>query len=468
MPHPLPRRGMSRVGLRLIASLIASLSAIDAGAAEVGRVEGFGPVSRGMAGAGVAYPVGAAAMLLNPAELLSIESERELSAQITQINAKVTVHNRDTGEELRNSGLPNNRGPYYLPEIAFAMRRGDWAFGTGVFGAGGFGIEFEDDSFLSRTTTNAVETGLESNTRAQLLRIPLALAWRPQARWRLGASLDVVNGSNNLASLLDAQQLGLLIQQGRVSGTLVPALAGFPDLSGAHIEFVRDNALASKLDAWGVAGRVGLSFQATPQTVFAMAYEFETALRDLKGKGRLSAIDGSNNQLVIAGSGAMPEFQYPQAGVIGVSHRFASTFAMTADLRRTFWRQTIGDTRLDFVSNDGGTLSVELPTGFNNLTTVAIGAEWKLRSQLTLRAGAAHALQDAVPGSRLSGAFPTLTRTHVTAGVSWRQAAQQFDFTLSHGFTDVVRNSGGNTNSIPAIESRNRQWNPALAYSLHF
>lgn len=459
-------------GARLTKVVVAAgvaLISTSASAIELARVEGFGPVSRGFAGAGVAHAVGAGSMMLNPAELLRLDSEHEALVQLTQVHARIDIDNRATGETVRNAGLGNNRGPYHLPELAYAWRTGDWAFGTGVFAAGGFGIEYGTQSFLSRTTTNNVATGLPVNSRVAQLRIPFAVAFKPDSRWRLGASIDVVNASLNLASLLDAQQVGLLIQSGRASGNLVPVLAAIPDLSGAHFEFVRNNALASELAAWGVAGRIGASFQLSPQTSVAGAYEFKSALRNLKGRGQLTAIDKDNNHIRLEGDGSLPAFQFPQAFVLGVSHRITPQMAVTADLRRTLWGQVLGDTVVDFRSDSGGTLSVSLPTGFNNLTTLAVGAEWQWQSSWTLRAGASHAFQPAVPSDHLSGTFPTFTRNHLSTGLSYRhREAHQFDLGLSYGFTDPVRNPGGNVNSIPAIEGRNRQINPVIGYSYHF
>lgn len=455
--------------LQSAAALAAALSCAAVDAAEVARVEGFGPVSRGMAGGGVAYPLGAASMMLNPAELLSMESEQELMFQFTAINAKIEVENRDTGEYMRNNAVANNRGPYFLPELAWAARRGDWAFGVGVFGAGGFGVEYGTQSFLSRTTTNSVETGLEASTRAQLLRIPLALAWRPASRLRIGASLDVMKSSVNLSSLLDVQQVGMLIQSGRATGTLVPALGSIPNLSGAHFGFVRDNPMDSQLAAWGYAGRIGISFDLTSQTTLAVAYDFESRLGDLKGDGRLTAVDASNNQFVIPGKGRLPEFQFPQVVVLGASRRVTPNFAYTADVRRTFWRQVLEDTVVGFRSADGGTLNVSLPTGFNNLTVLTAGLEWRTQPKIVLRAGASHALQHAVPNENLSGAFPTISRNHVTGGVSYRPTiAHQLDFSFSCGFTDTIRNPGGNVNSLPVLTADNHQFNPAFSYSYRF
>lgn len=460
----------TRAGRSIVACavLLAGFSAA-AGAAEIGRVEGFGPVARGMAGAGVAHAVGAAASLLNPAELTRLQGERELMVQLTDIIAQIEVESPGSGARVSSQHRSNNRGPYVLPELAFAMRRGNWALGTGVFAAGGFGIEFGTRSFLSRTVTGNVDTGLEANTRAQLLRIPLALAWQPHARASIGLSVDVVNGSINLASLLDAQQVGLLVQQGRAQGSLVPVLAGVPDLAGAHLDFVRDNPTRSQLEAWGWSARLGLSLQLTPQTRLGLAYESETHMDDLDGAGRLTAVDTRNQRLVLEGRGRLPDFQFPQGFVVGVAHELHPALTVNADLRRTFWRQAIGETVLRFEADSGGDLRVSLPTGFHNLTTAALGVEWRHSPELTWRAGASHAFQQAVPDARLSAAFPTLTRQHLATGFSYRPSrAHQWDVLLSYGFTDAVRNPGGNVSSLVPITGRNRQINPGIGYSYRF
>ncbi len=188
-----PRPSFSRAGL--CGALLWLAISLPAGAIELARVEGFGPVSRGMASAGVAHPVGAAAMMLNPAELLSLDASKEFLVQVTYINANIDTVNSATGERVTNASLGNNRGPYYLPEVAFAMRRGDWAFGAGLFAAGGFGIEYGTESFLSSTTTGDVATGLPISSRIGQTRIPFTLAWQASPKWRDGASLDVTSAS---------------------------------------------------------------------------------------------------------------------------------------------------------------------------------------------------------------------------------------------------------------------------------
>ncbi len=455
--------------MKLATATFLLASAASAHAVELARVEGFGPVSRGFAGGGLAHPTGAAASLLNPAELLSIDGDRAFQFQFTEIQARIEVIDSASGERVRNQGYGANRGPYDLPEVAFAYKRGNWAFGIGLFAAGGFGIEFGRDSFLSTTTTNNVATGLPISSRIGQLRVPFAVAWRPHPQWRIGASLDYVNASVNLANLLDVQQVGALIQSGRATGSLVPVLAGIPNLSGAHFDFVRNNYLASELATQGIGGRVGVTWQPLPTTAVALSYEFKTLLANFKGRGTLTAIDADNNQIALSGRGQLPRLQFPDAWVLGVSHRLTPEFAVIADLRHMFWSKALGNTVISFDADGGGDLRVSLPTGFRDITTVSVGAEWQFLPAWTLRGGGSFALQQLQDSGTLSAAFSTTTRNHLSSTLIWRLAkSHELGLGMSYGFTPGVRNPGGNVNSVPAIEVRNRQFNPNLSYGYRF
>jgi len=76
-----------------------------------------------------------------------------------------------------------------------------------------------------------------------------------------------------------------------------------------------------------------VSYAASDNTQLALAYEFRTALGDLKGRGGLTAIDTDNNQIVLSGAGRLENLQFPQAWIVGVSHRVWPALAVVADLR---------------------------------------------------------------------------------------------------------------------------------------
>lgn len=457
--------------LLILLSLI--LSSGTGFAVELGRIEGFGPVSRGFAGGGVAHATGSAAIILNPAALLANKPGHELMLQVSEIRAFIDVRNNQTHEIVRTSSLGNNRGPYDLPELAYSYRGDDWAFGTGIFAAAGFGVEYGRDSFLSTTTTGNVATGLETSGRLTAIRIPITLAWQVTDTLRFGAALDIVNLSLNLATLYDAKQIQMLRQQNRASGGLVTIVGALPTLAGVHLNFVNDHPIYGGLSAWGIGGRVGATWQATPETSLGLSYEFETQLTDLRGKGRLTAVDILNNHIVVSGRGRFEDMQLPAAVVIGASHQLSPTFAVITDVRRSFWKDMLGDARFSYKAEgglfNGQELNALLPLGFNNITSLTLAMEWTASDQWTVRSGLSHAVQQLVKDQNLNGTLPTLTQNHfvVNASYSWQN---NYELTLgcSYAWTPAVHNPGNNINSIPPITGRNRQVTPVISYRVTF
>ncbi|MGQ7908983.1 aromatic hydrocarbon degradation protein, partial [Burkholderia sp. BC1] len=64
------KTNQSCVAVRVIVGFSVALFAMgNANATDVFNLEGYGPVSRAMGGTGVAYDIGAAAMMENPATL---------------------------------------------------------------------------------------------------------------------------------------------------------------------------------------------------------------------------------------------------------------------------------------------------------------------------------------------------------------------------------------------------------------
>jgi long-chain fatty acid transport protein len=458
---------------KLLAPLILAGASTSNFAVELGRIEGFGPVSRGFAGGGVAHATGAAAIILNPAELLSNKPGHEFMVQVSEIQAAIDVRNEQTHEIVHTANLGNNRGPYDLPEVAYSYRGDDWAFGAGIFAAAGFGIEYGRDSFLSTTTTGNVATGLESSGRLTALRIPIALAWQARPTLRLGAALDIVNLGLNIATLYDAKQVRMLVQQDRASGGLVTIVGALPTLAGVHLDFVNDHPIAGGLSGWGIGGRVGASWQVSSQTSLALAYEFETQLTDLRGKGRLTAVDILNNHIPVDGLGRFEDMQLPAAFVVGVSHQASTSVAVIADLRRTYWRKMLGDARFSYRAEgglfDGQEMNALLALGFNNITSLTLGAQWSPNDRWTFRSGASHAVQQLVKDNNFSGAFPTLTRNHLVVNASYLwQSQYEFTFGCTYAWTPPVHNPGNNTASIPPIKGRNHQITPVISYRLAF
>ncbi|MBB5547646.1 hypothetical protein GGD70_008007, partial [Paraburkholderia fungorum] len=105
--------------VRGLMGLSVALSTMtNANATDVFNLEGYGPISRAMGGTGVAYNVGTAAMMENPATLGLMEegSYFELGADV--INTDIRAIDKNTGESVLSKNHGNNNGPYFAPELA--------------------------------------------------------------------------------------------------------------------------------------------------------------------------------------------------------------------------------------------------------------------------------------------------------------------------------------------------------------
>ena len=133
----------------------------------------------------------------------------------------------------------------------------------------------------------------------------------------------------------------------------------------------------------------------------------------------------------------------------------------------------LGDARFSYQAEgglfDGQALNAILPLGFNNITSVSLGAEWSANDSWTFRSGISHAIQQLVKDENFSGTFPTLTRNHFVINASYRfQPQHELTLGCTYAWTPTVTNPGNNISSIPPIKGRNYQITPVISYRIGF
>lgn len=442
-----------------------------ASATNVFNLEGFGPVSRGLGGAGVAHDIGAAGMMYNPATLGLMENGPELYIGLDVIGTDIETVNRATGEKVSsNKGSESeNRGPiYYAPQLAFTADLGKLTLGVGTFAQGGLGTEFGKTSFLSRTSTNDVKTGLENSSRLLTLRIPFAAAYDVNDRLTVGGSVDAVWTQLNLELLLDARQVGALAGDGRVSGSLVPTLLAIPGLSGAHMGFTDDDVVGGGADAWGLGGKLGFTYQISNTTRLGAAYNFETHVDDLSGHAVLTAVDKNNNHMPLSGKIKIRDFQNPAQFSLGLSHEINEQLTVVVDYKRVFWEDVMKDIDIGFVQDGtGANIDILLPQNYDDINVYNIGAEYQYNRNWTFRAGFSHSDQ-ALHSNLALAVIPAYLQDHLAGGFSyfWSET-NRLDFALSYAFEESMSNSSLPNADMP-IESSHRQINAVLGYSYRF
>ncbi len=459
----------SRVAVRVMVVLSAALFAMStAKATDVFNLEGYGPVSRAMGGTGVAYDVGPAAMMLNPATLGFMGDGRYLYLGFDVVTTDIKTTNIATGESASSGNHGNNNGPYFAPEAAFVYRTEKYAFGVGAFAGGGLGTQYGGSSFLSRTSTNGINTGFDNFSRLLVLRIPFAMSYDVTDKLTVGGSLDAVWTSLNLGLLLDASQIGTLAAQHRASGTLLPALASVPGLSGGYLNFSNNGIVGGGADAWGIGGKLGLTYRLTPNTVFGLAYNFKTHVGDLGGHATLSAVSSVAGNIPLDGQITVHSFEMPAQFTAGISHRFNDHWSVSADYQRVFLASAFKDINVSFVqSGTGANLNLSLPQNYRDINVFGVGAEYRYNASLAFRAGF-HYAQEAIPNNMLLAVIPAIPTTTLTGGVSYAFSQNsKIDLGISFALQKTLTNTSQPNTSVP-IKVTHSQINAAVAWQKRF
>lgn len=465
--------------------VITALSASSqvAQATDVFQLEGIGAISRAMGGTAVAHDVGPGGMLTNPATLSLTPNDRQAMVGFDLVTTDITVKDQRTGESVSSGSHNNNRGPYIAPEAAFTQRIGEVVVGLGAFARGGLGTEYGKNSFLSRgydpLSATARDTGFENSSRLLVLDIPLAASFRVNEALTLGASVDAMWQGLNLDLFLRTDQIGGLVADNRVSGSLTNVLLGtlgagplagpgpYPGLQGAHFSLTNNEMLGSGVDAWGYTGRLGMLYQASPATRFGASYQFKSQMDDMEGGATLTAVLGDGTPLPIHGKIKILDFQMPAKLDVGVTHKLSDQWTVAMDLSYVFWKDVMKDIKVAFVANNGADLNIQLPQNYKDQTILAFGTSYAISQEWTLRAGARIASQ-ALRGDTLFAVIPATPTKHLSFGFSYALTpSSKIDFAYSHALRERMTNNVG-PNTGDAIEVRHSQNNATLNYTLSF
>lgn len=429
---------------------------------------GHGPVSIGMGGTAAAYDIGPAGMMSNPATLTLMPDGMYFLLGADIVSADLKATNMATGEVANSYDRGRNNGPYFGPDFSFVWRRDRYALGVGVYATDGVGTQYGTDSFLSRTTTNDVNTGLDVFSRLLVMDVPFSVSYKVTDKLTVGGSVDAVWTSVNLGLLLDTSQIGALATQGRLAGSLMPALLGIPQLSGGYLNFNNGKMVGGAADAWGIGGRIGLTYQLNPTTRLGVAYQFKTDVGDLSGPSTLTAVSAVAGNIPLNGTVRLHDFQMPAALTLGVSHDFTDKLSVAMDYQRVFWHDAMKNIQVGFTqAGTGQTLNLTLPYNYRDINVFSIGGQYRYNASWTFRAGF-HYAQEATPSAGLMAILPATPTTNVTAGASYSfNPDTKIDVALAYAFPKTFTNTSLPDTGVP-IRVRESQIAAALAFTKRF
>ncbi|MGD2114140.1 MAG: outer membrane protein transport protein [Acidobacteriota bacterium] len=378
--------------LRLLVLVPAlALSTLPAAALNGHFVHGFGARNSAMGGAGAAlvHTDPLVALAFNPAALTALEGDQfQLSLELIDGNPETS------------STVPTPFGPFSgtteddtgaQPLPAFGWTRHDpgssWAVGFGSIAMAGFVTDYPQDSANPILLPQPQGFG-RVNSEYQYLRIPLSVAYQASPSLSIGGALT--------------------LGYARLGATPAPFAA--PDCSSPTDCYY---PAANQEGAFGGGFQVGLHWRVTPEWSFAASYTSEQSFEDFEYHSEVA-----NPNLPTFGSDRSFEFNVdvPAQLTVGAAWAPTSNVDLALDVRWIGYDGVDGLGTAGF-NPDGSVRGF----GWDDITVVALGGEWRVGAHWALRAG--YNLAESPIDEDLVAATtpaPATFEDHATFGIGYR------------------------------------------------
>lgn len=230
-------------------------------------MEGYGPISTGMGGTAMAYDNGAAGMANNPATL-------GLMAPGSRIDVMLGF----VGPDVSGTVGESSADAFYMPAVGYATKRGDLAYGVGIYGQGGMGTEYANGDMAQ------IGVG----------RVIFPAAYAVNDRLNIGGSIDIVWAGADLV------------------------------MGAAGINVQDDSDFTGAMKGYGLAAKLGFTYKLTDAVTLGGVYQTKGNLSDLKGEG-----------YTIKG------FDMPTVVSLGLAWQANDRLMVAADLKDILWSDTM-------------------------------------------------------------------------------------------------------------------------------
>lgn len=223
------RHGFAFIGLVGMAATAAATNGMN--------MEGYGPIALGMGGAAMAYDVGNAGMINNPATLGLIKPGTDrLALFVGGLLPSVSANGRDSSATS-----------FVMPAAGYVSRGDRLTWGVGMMAQGGMGTEYSDGSFwgaLAPSGAGVLDMAAGSARRnlseVGVGRVLFPLAYQVSDDLTLGGSFDYVWAGMDIQWLVDgahfADMMGGTRAFGDVSGNMVTTMQGMMGPAGIRAD----------------------------------------------------------------------------------------------------------------------------------------------------------------------------------------------------------------------------------------
>lgn len=472
---------MKKITTLLAILALGALLAPTAFATNGMNLEGYGPVSQAMGGASMAYDNGSAALMNNPATL------GFLADGAAYLNLAVGLLGPNVTSEFAAMSMTAESAAdaFYMPALGYIRRGGDFTYGFGVFGQGGMGTDYPDDSFL------AGPTGINAFSQVSVGRAMVPVAYQVNEKLTFGATADFVWGGMDIkmampigvgdgtdpGSFMDfmgAKTLGTATPSAgmgqAINDMVMGGMLGADDY--AQITFADDSDFTGAATGTGFAAKLGFAYQAAPKVAVGGTYHLKTAMGDWEAdEATMSFFEGDSSGLIggaMKGKMVVEDFQWPATLAFGMAYQHSEKLLLVADYKLIQWAETMKNFKMVFEVTDtdnplnGETVAITMFQEWEDQSVIQFGAAFAATEELTVRGGASIA-SNPVPDEYMNPLFPAIVENHFTGGLGYAFAQNQgLDFSF------VIAPEVEQENSNTTMSSTHSQFNWQLMYTFGF
>jgi len=339
------------------AALAAALFLPGAAGATNGMImEGYGPIATAMGGAAMAYDNGTAAMANNPATLGLMAEGSRFDIALGMIGPDVVA----------SAPFGNSKGDaFYMPAFGYASKQGALTYGVGVYAQGGMGTEYPGGDM------SQVGVG----------RVIFPVAYNVNERFTVGGSVDIVWAGMDIVA------------------------------SGYGINFKDGSDYTGAAKAYGLAWKLGFTYQLTPQ--FSLGGVFESA-------GNLGTLED--------GGWKVKGFDMPPIAAVGAAWRPNDKLLLVADIKDVMWNSSMNTVTIFH----NGLVVAPFVQNWDDQIVLSIGAAYKFSDAITGRIGYNHA-DNPIPSQNMNYLWPAIVEDHYTFGLGYAlDKNAEFNFSLTY------------------------------------